>query len=194
MPMPKTFLEITISLDGFVAAHGVSLEHPLGVGGLRLHDWLLGSPTPADREVADAMFATTGAFVLGRRMFDVGEGPWGADGAFGMPCFVVTHRPRETLVKGPTTFTFVLDGLRSAVEQARAVAGDRDVCVAGGASIARQAIAEGLVHELRVHLAPVLLGGGTRLFEPDGAVPVELERTAVVETPLATHLTYRVAA
>ncbi|MGW5681505.1 dihydrofolate reductase family protein [Nonomuraea sp. NPDC003754] len=183
------FLEMTTSLDGYVAAPGVSLEHPLGEDGLRLHDWLLGDSTAQEKEIASRTFANTGAFLLGRRMFDVGEEPWGDDGAFGRPCFVVTHRPRPTLVKGPTTFTFVTDGIESALGQAREAAGDADICVVGGAELARQYLRAGVVDELRLHLVPVILGGGTLLW--DGLTRTELRTTQVVETPQATHLTFR---
>lgn len=193
--MGKVVLDITMSLDGFVAAPNVSLEHPLGEGGLRLHDWLFrgGSTFGRDRQVADELFAMTGAFVLGRRTFDVGEGPWGDDGAFGRPCFVLTHRGRRPLVKGPTTFTFVLDGIASALRQAQAAAGDKAVCVMGGAQVAQQYLDAGLVDELRLHVATVLLGSGTRLFEHVATSRIALETTRVVESPFATHLDLRVA-
>lgn len=192
--MGKVILDITMSLDGFVAAPNVSLEHPLGEGGLRLHDWLfVGATKPGpDSFVADELFAMTGAFVLGRRMFDVGEGPWGEDGAFGRPCFVLTHRARPTLVKGPTTFTFVLDGIASALRQAKAAAGDKAVCVMGGAQVAQQYLDAGLVDDVRLHIATILLGSGTRLFERTGR-ELALARTRVIESPFAVHLDMSVA-
>lgn len=192
----KVVVNITMSLDGFIAAPNVDLERPLGDGGERLHYWAFGDgSTPAsaaDREVAGELFTSTGAFLIGRRTFDVGEGPWGEDGAFGRPCFVLTHRGRELLRRGPTTFTFVTDGIESALAQARAAAGDRDVCVMGGAGIAQQYLAAGLIDELHLHLAPVLLGAGTRLFEPLGAERIELECTRLIASPGATHLRFRV--
>jgi dihydrofolate reductase len=191
--MGRVILEITMSLDGFIAAPNVGVDQPLGEDGERLHGWLGidGSPvSEIDREISAEMFAETGAFILGRRTFDGGEGPWGDDGAFGMPCFVLTNRAREKLVKGPTTFTFVTDGVESALKQARAAAGDKDVVVMGGAEVAQQYLGAGLVDEVRIHLVPMLLGAGTRLF--DGS-RVELERTRVVESPAATHLTFRIA-
>jgi dihydrofolate reductase len=190
----RVFLEVTMSLDGFVAAPGVCVEHPLGEGGECLHAWLLGGPnvtTADDHRVADEMFEATGAFVLGRRTFDVGEGPWGEDGAFGKPCFVLTHRARPTLQRGATTFAFVTDGIDSALAQARAAAGGGNVCVMGGAEVAQQFLRAGLVDELRVHLSPLLLGAGTRLFDGEGS-PALLRRTRVVETPAATHLQFTV--
>lgn len=191
--MGKLILEMTMSLDGFTAAPKVGVDHPLGEDGERLHGWLGidGSPvSETDREISAEMFADTGAFIFGRRTFDVGEGPWGDDGAFGMPCFVLTNRPREKLVKGPTTFDFVTDGIESALKQARAAAGDKDVIVMGGAEVARQYLGAGLIDEVRIHLVPMLLGAGTRLF--DSGPRLELERTRLVESPAVTHLTFRV--
>ena len=185
--------EITMSLDGFVAAPGVSLEHPLGVGGEPLHNWLFQGardPDGPDRRMADEFFALTGAFVLGRRTFDLGEGPWGEGGAFGRPCFVLTSRARETLVKGPTTFTFITDGATSALAQARAAAGERDVCVMGGAAAIQEFLRLGLLDELHIHIAPILLGGGTRLFDGAGLAAARLERTWALESPFATHLRF----
>jgi dihydrofolate reductase len=194
--MGTVFFEITMSLDGFIAGPDVDIEEPMGKRGEVLHEWLFGdgthAPTEGDRQVADEMFALTGAFVLGRRTFDVGEKPWGSDGAFGTPCFVVTHRARDVLVKGPTTFTFVTGGIESALRQAQAAAGDKDVCVMGGAAVARQFLAAGLLDELRIDLAPVLLGAGTRLFADSVATQIRLESTRLIESPFATHLRFRV--
>jgi dihydrofolate reductase len=195
--MGKVVLDITISLDGFVAALNVDIARPMGDGGMCLHNWLFGdgtiSATRIDREVADEVFAlTTGAFVIGRRMFDVGEGPWGEDGAFGKPCFVLTHRGKDKLVKGATTFNFVTDGIESALEQAKAAADGKNVFVMGGANIAQQYLKAGLVDEMRIHVAPVLLGAGTRLFDNINAQQIKLETTRVLESPLATHLNFRI--
>jgi dihydrofolate reductase len=188
--MTKIFVDMTPSLDGFVAAPGVSVEHPLGEDGMVLHEWLAGDAT--DKAVADEFFAGTGAFVIGRRTFDLGEAPWGEDGTFRKPSFVVTHEPRPPLVKGPTTFTFVTEGVEEAVRQAQEAAGGGNVCVMGGASIAQQALAAGLVDELRIHVRPVLLGAGTRLFEHHGDDQVGLQTTRVRSTALATHMIYDV--
>jgi dihydrofolate reductase len=195
--MGKVVLDITISLDGFVAALNVDIARPMGDGGMCLHNWLFGdgtiSATRIDREVADEVFAlTTGAFVIGRRMFDVGEGPWGEDGAFGKPCFVLTHRGKDKLVKGATTFNFVTDGIESALEQAKAAADDKNIFVMGGANIAQQYLKAGLVDEMRIHVAPVLLGAGTQLFDNINTQQIKLETTRVLESPLATHLNFRI--
>jgi dihydrofolate reductase len=187
---------MTMSLDGFVAGPNVDLARPFGDGGKCLHNWLFGdgtnAPSETDRQVSREMFSPTGAFIMGRRTFEVGEEPWGDDGAFGMPCFVLTHRSKAKLVKGPTSFTFFTEGIGKCLEQARAAAGGKDVCIMGGASAAQQYLTAGLVEEMRIHLAPYLLGQGTRLFDYIGTEPVRLELTRVMESPFATHLNFRV--
>lgn len=190
--MGQVIAEISMSADGIVAGVDTSPEHPLGRDGDLLHRWLFEDATDADREVGDGLLTRGGAFVLGRSMFDVGIEFWGDDGTFRKPCFVVTHRAKEPVVKGPTTFTFVTDGPESALRQAKAAAGSDDVVVMGGGTTMRQFLAAGLVDELRLHVVPLLFGAGVRLF--DGAVGehVRLERTDVTQTPNATHLTYRV--
>jgi dihydrofolate reductase len=206
-------LEISVSLDGFVAGPNPTLEEPLGEGGELLHEWVLGlrswrephgksgGETGADDDLVRASRESTGAVIMGRRMFSGGEGPWaedpnasgwwGDDPPFGVPVFVLTHHERELLeMQGGTSFTFVTDGIESALEQARAAAGERDVLVAGGASAAQQYLAAGLLGELQLHVVPVLLGGGTRLFER--AEPGRLELVDVVDSPMVSHLRYRV--
>jgi dihydrofolate reductase len=189
--MGKVVLEITMSIDGYAAGPNVGFEHPMGEGGERLHDWL-GEGDEVESKIAERLFTSTGAFVMGRRMFDVGEQPWGEDGTFGKPVFVVTHRERDQLVKGPTTFTFVTDGIDSALGQAREAAGEENVIVMGGPDIAQQYLEAGLVDELRLHVVPVLLGAGTRLFDDGGHGHIELRRTGVIETSRATHLDFSV--
>ncbi len=137
------------------------------------------------------MFAAGGAWLVGRKMHDVVDG-WGDDPGFGVPVFVVTHRPHETVVKGDTTFEFVTDGIDAALEQARAAAGDKNVIVMGGADVLRQYLATGVVDELTLTISPVLLGGGTRLFDGIERTDIAFERTAVIESPYATHLRYEV--
>ena len=212
--MGKVVAEISTSLDGYVAGPNPTLENPLGEGGDQLHEWAVrlkswrethglpdGESGPDDELLAESV-ATTGAVVMGRQMFSGGEGPWeddanangwwGDEPPFHKPVFVLTHHAREPLVLKGTTFTFVTDGLDSAIDDARAAAAEQDVLVAGGADTIDQAIRAGLVDELQLHLAPVLLGAGARLF--DGVAP-ELPRfeiTQVIESPLVTHLRYRV--
>jgi dihydrofolate reductase len=182
---------MSMSLDGFVTGPDDSREHPLGKGGEVLHRWLFDDRTPEDAAVLDEMVREVGAIVMGRRSFDFaeGEGGWGDQGPAGdVPCFVVTHT-RPTAPAAPV-FTFVTDGVASAVEQAKAVAGDGVVGL-HGATVPQQALALGLLDEIQVHLVPVLLGAGVRLFDHLGG-PVTLERTRVVTTPAATHLRFRV--
>ena len=191
--MGKVFVDITMSLDGFVAAAGVDLAHPLGRDGDRLHDWIFSNPDTTDRMLVQELFLSTGAFVMGRRTFDVGERYWGDDGTFHAPCFVLTHREHPPVVRGPTTFTFVTEGIVSALEKAQAASGKKDVCVMGGAEIVQQSLKEGLVDEIRLHIANLLLGTGTRLFDEIDSGPLRLLRTRVMSSPLATHFNFRLA-
>lgn len=213
--MARVRLDISMSLDGFVAGPAPTLELPLGVGGERLHEWVFGlktfrenhgmtgGETNRDDEIVAESVAATGAVVMGRKMFSGGEGPWeddpSADGwwgdepPFGVPVFVLTHHARERkAMQGGTDFIFVTDGIEPALEQARAAAGDRDVLVAGGAAAAQQYLRAGLIDIVQVHLVPVFLGDGVRLFEgiPLDAVALEAER--VVASPNVTHLRFRV--
>lgn len=188
--MGKVTLQISISLDGFAAGANIGRAYPLGEHGERLHDWMFDGATDTDRKISADIFADAGAFILGKRMFDLGIDLWGEDGAFGMPCFVLTHQPKPVLVKGPTTFTFVTDGIESALEQAQAAAGSKDVVIGGGANIAQQYLKANLIDDLHIHIAPVLLGAGTRLFENLDSYPRQLQIADVITTPNATHIHY----
>ncbi|MGH3115627.1 MAG: dihydrofolate reductase family protein [Gaiellales bacterium] len=203
--MGKVVVDITTSLDGFIAGPNDGPELPLGDGGERLHQWvyelaswrephgLAGGKTNRDSEVLDEAFRTTGAVVVGRRMFDNARG-WGDNPPFHMPVFVLTHEAREKVAKeGGTTFTFVNDGIESALEQARAAAGDKNVSVGGGANTIQQYLRAGLLDEVQIHIAPMLLGSGIRLFERLDTEPIELERTRVIDSPAVTHLRFCVA-
>jgi dihydrofolate reductase len=192
--MGKVVVHKSMSLDGFVTGPDVRVDQAMGAGGERLHEWMFVEDVdPADAQVAAENYSTerVGAVLMGRTHFTVGIGHWGEDGAFRMPCFVVTHRPAEPVVTGPTTFTFVTDGLGAALGRAQDAAGDKDVNVMG-ASISRQLLAAGLVDEVRINLVPVLLGDGARLFDGLGPDGPRFERTRVVDSPRATHVTYRV--
>ena len=185
---------MSTSLDGFVTGPDVRVEQPMGVGGERLHEWMFAASDPTDIETAAEMFSTrtTGAVVMGRRTFDVGEQPWGEDGAFHLPCFVITHRAAPTLVKGKTSFTFVTDGPERALALAQTAAGDKAVNVMGADTI-QQLLRRGLIDEIQLNLVPVLLQAGTRLFEHLGPDRIELERTrAILPSSGVTHLTYRI--
>lgn len=203
--MAKVTVDMLMSLDGYIAGPNGGAGNPLGDGGERLHRWayelaswrerqgIAGGRTNRDAEVVEESFANVGATVMGRRMFDEGEVPWGDEPPFRMPVFVLTHDAREKLVKGGgTTFTFVTDGIESALRQATAAAGDKDVRIAGGANTVQQFIRAGLLDELQIHLAPVFLGDGVRLFDHLGTEQIELERTRVIESPGVTHLKFRV--
>ncbi len=193
--MAKVLVDVSMSVDGFIAGPNVGLEEPMGEGGERLHEWLFAgeSRTPAhgeDAALARELVDSLGAVVIGRRTFDVGVGPWGGT-PFPVQCFVVTHSARPELSTPGGTFTFITDGVASAVQHAAESAGERDVCLMG-ADITRQVLAEGLLDEIHIHLVPVLLGSGTRLFDHIGDTHVELERTQVVDSPSVTHVRYRV--
>jgi dihydrofolate reductase len=211
--MGKVKFEISISLDGYVAGPNQSEEHPLGEGGMQLHEWILGLAAwrrPHGREGGEVNASTplveettrgVGAVIMGRNMFGGGPGPWGEDPwqgwwgeepPFHLPVFVLTHHEREPLTLADTTFAFVSDGIESALAQAREAAGEEDVAIAGGAEAGRQFLAAGLVDQLQLNVAPVLLGAGTRLFEDGAGAGLELEPTLVVDAPGVTHLRYRV--
>ena len=202
--MGKVAMGLSMSLDGFIAGPNDGPERPLGEGGERLFEWYSSGDTeyklpgtemvfrisPQSAELLREAHARMGAFVTGRRTFDITNG-WGGNPPLGVPTFVVSHSvPREWVYEG-SPFTFVTDGVESAVEQARAVAGEKDVAV-GAASVVQQCIRAGLLDEIHVDLVPVLLGGGIRLFEHLGSTPIELESTKVIEGSGVTHLTFRV--
>ena len=197
--MGKVTCDISISVDGFVAGPRQSLDNPLGEGAEdRLHRWMFEEPEANAAELQGITAA--GAFIMGRNMFSPGrddwdlewKGWWGDEPPYHRPVFVLTHHPRPVLpMNGGTTFTFVTDGIESALAQAREAAGGGDIAIAGGAHTVNQYLAAGLIDELRLHVAPVLLGAGERLF--DGVGDVTLEPLGVRGTDLVTHLRYRVA-
>jgi len=186
--------EISMSLDGFITDPNASVGRPLeGNDPGRLHDWRFDAKTETDVAIVDELYASTGAVLMGKRMFDVGFEPWGDPPPFRMPVFVVTHEAREPLpMQGGTTYTFVTDGIEAALERARAAAGDKNVGIWGGADIMRQYLKAGLLDEMQIHLIPVLLGGGIRLFEDFDPEGIELRRASSIETPGATHLRFEV--
>ena len=190
-------IDISMSLDGYVTAPGVDAEHGLGVDGEVLHLWAF-SDDYAEQELLGRSTTRTGAVVMGRNLFDIVDAPngWSEEVGYGAgiaaepPCFVVTHTA-PTKVRLRNRFTIVTDGIESALDQARVAAGDKDVVVMGGGDVCGQVLAAGLADTLSLHVAPVVLGGGTPLFA-DGT-RVELELVDGVTTPNATHLTYRVS-
>ncbi|MGB6453774.1 MAG: dihydrofolate reductase family protein [Streptosporangiaceae bacterium] len=189
--MALVICDMSVSLDGYVTGPNDSRENPFGDGAGMLHDWLSGAATFDDRVILDELIDGTGAVVMGRKSFDKneGEGGWGEGGPLGdTPCFVVTHdRPATPY---PPVFTFVTDGVASAIEQAKNAAGGKTVQL-HGATVMQQALPLGLVDEIRVHVIPVLVGGGTPLFGRLGS-SITLERTRVLVTPAATHIGFRV--
>src|SRR5689334_2292758 len=209
--MSKLRFKISMSLDGFVAGPDQSVENPLGVGGMRLHEWVFplaawraphgleGGVTNASTPVIEESFHNIGATIMGRNMFGGHPGPWkaeapwngwwGTNPPFHHPVFVLTHHARPTLaLEGGTTFTFVTAGIEAALEQARRAAGGKDVSLAGGAKAAQQYLAAGLVDEMLISLAPTLLGSGERLFEGIGDDLHGLALVRTVAAPDVTHL------
>ncbi len=210
--MSKVRAHISASLDGYVAGPNQSMEEPLGEGGEQLHDWLTGLKAwrePHGMEGGEENVSSTvlaeananvGAEIMGRGKFgppargpwgdDPWQGWWGDEPPFHKPVFVVTHHEREPLTLSDTTFTFVTDGIESALAQAREAAGNKDVFIGGGADVINQYLAAGMVDELELHVVPILLGGGARLF--DGVGPMDLELIRTIEAPGVTHIKYRV--
>ena len=213
--MSKLRCHISISLDGFAAGPNQSQENPLGEGGMQLHDWVIrlaawrephgyeGGEVNESTRIVEESRENVGAGVMGRNMFGPpGGGPWGDEQwtgwwgdnpPFHYPVFVLTHHPRQPLeMEGGTTFHFVTDGIEPALEQAREAAGGKDVLLSGGAEVVNEYLAAGLLDELQLSVAPVLLGDGARLFEDLGDAKVQLEQVRVVEAPGVAHLGYRV--
>jgi dihydrofolate reductase len=210
--MGIVFVDISVSLDGFIAGPQAGREHPLGIGGEALHDWVIptkgwrephgleGGETGADSDMIERAFAILGAVIMGRRMFGGEPGPWGDEPwegwwgdepPFHVPVYVLTHHAREPLAKhGGTTFHFVTDGIESALSQAKEAAGDKDVSIAGGAEVIQQYLRAGAVDDLQLHVVPLFLGGGTRLF--DDVPPRHLEIVETVGSPAVTHIRYRI--
>jgi dihydrofolate reductase len=198
--MSKVIVDMGMSLDGFAAGPNAG-PHNLGDGGTRIHRWvydfaawreLQGGKVNRDDEVVGELSARVGAYVMGRRRFEEGEMGWPDPPPFGAPVFVLTHHAREPWVRqGGTTFTFVTDGIESALERAKAAAGHKDVRIAGGADTVGQFLEAELVDELQIHLAPMLLGEGVRLFDQIEPKRIELEKTRVIDSPRVTHLAYR---
>ncbi len=214
--MSKLRLNIAMSLDGFVAGPEQSEEHPLGIGGERLHEWLVplrvfremhgeeGGEVNASTAVIEGWFENVGATIMGRNMFGGGPGPWaddpwlgwwGDEPPFHNPVFVITHHAREPVeMQGGTTFHFVTDGIESALGQARDAAGGKDVSLGGGASVAQQYLAAGLLDEIEVSIVPVLLRAGARLFDNLDSAAIALEQVRAIEAPGVTHVKYRAGA
>ncbi len=188
--MSKVILDLTVSLDGFIAGPNVSLQNPLGEGGMRLHDWMFVTKYPADMKLKEELLASVGAVLVGKHTYDVGiNSGWEGVTPFNVPAFVICKTPPQNK---PAGFIYVTDGIESAFKQAKSAAGDKNVWLMGGANLIQQYIKAGLVDEMHLHIAPVLLGVGTRLFDHIGTEHIELENIGVSQTPAATHLRLRV--
>ena len=210
--MSNLRFQISVSLDGYVAGPDQTEEDPLGVGGEDLHEWVVrleawrkphgleGGEVNASTPVMEEVQANVGATIMGRNMFGGGPGPWNEDDPwngwwgdnppFHTPVYVLTHHAREPLeMEGGTTFFFVTDGIESALEQAKAAAGQKDVQIGGGADVIQQYLAAGLVDEFDLHVVPILLGGGARLLENVGHL--KLEQLRAIDAPGVTHIKYR---
>ena len=213
--MSKLRFNITMSLDGYVAGPNQSLKHPLGEGAEHLHDWAVrtrafreihgdrgGGEAGVNDDIIRETFDNIGATIMGRNMFGGGPGPWrvepwtgwwGKNPPFHTPVFVLTHHTRSPLeMEGGTRFIFVTDGIETALAQAKKAAGKKDVSLGGGANVAQQYMAAGLIDEMELHVVPQLLGGGERLFKNLDDAKVRLDPTRTVEGPGVTHLKYRV--
>jgi len=210
--MPQLILDISVSLDGFVAGPNASLDDPLGEGGMQLHEWVLvtkawreahgqeGGEEDVDSDLAAELIGQASTTIMGRHMFSGGQGAWendpnangwwGDDPPFHHPVFVLTHHPREPLaVNGGTTFTFISDGIKPALEQAREAAGNGDIRLGGGADVAQQYLRTGLLDRIQLHVVPLLLGSGVRLFDGNEG---KLELTRSLASPTGVmHLDYR---
>ncbi|MHC3474390.1 dihydrofolate reductase family protein [Streptomyces sp. 7R007] len=202
--MSEVIARLAMSLDGYVAGPQSGREHPLGIGGERLHTWVYGLRTfrrmqgmtggtggPDDDLIAEHV-ARPGAVVMGHGMYITGEVPWGDSPPFHAPVFIVTHCPREPVVKqGGTTYHFVTEGPAKALELAREAAAGKDVSLAGGADLVQQFIRDGWLDELLLHVVPVMIGGGRRLFDNLGDQHIEWSKTLVLDSPEVTHIRLR---
>jgi dihydrofolate reductase len=203
--MSKVTIDVGMSLDGFIAGPNAGPQNALGDGGHRIHRWvydleawrerqsLRGGQANRDDQVLREAYENVGAFVMGRRMFDEGEAGWPDPPPFRAPVFVLTNHGRDPWVrKGGTTFTFVTDGIQSALERTKEAAGEKDVRISGGADTLDQFLRAGFVAEMQIHLAPEILGGGVRLFEGVGAGGLNLEKIRVIDSPEVTHMAFLV--
>jgi dihydrofolate reductase len=209
--MSKVRFQVSVSLDGYMAGPNQTVENPLGVGGLRLHEWMFeleawrklegeeGGDVNASTPVVEEALSNVGATVMGRNMFGGGPGPWtedppwkgwwGDDPPFHTPVFVLTHHARAPVeMGGGTTFVFVTEGIGSALAQAKEAAGGKDVMLGGGANVIQQYLAAGQVDEFELHIVPILLGDGERLLENVG--DLRLEQLRVIDAPGVTHIKY----
>lgn len=211
--MTKLRFNITMSLDGYIAGPEQSLKNPLGIGGEKLHEWAVatqrfneihgteGGATGPDNDILTEGFENIGATIMGRHMFGGGEGPWDGDSwrgwwgeepPFHTPVFILTHHPRKPIaMKGGTTFYFITDGIHAALQRARDAASGKDVSLGGGADVAQQYMSAGLIDEMEIHVVPIFLGSGTRLFENTESKQTGYQSVRIVNSPTVSHYKYR---
>ena len=188
--MGKVVVDITMSLDGFIAGTNVSPQLPMGDDGLRLHDWIFDKKTAIDVNMIKEVMETSGVVIVGRHTYDVAIGDaWGDESPFPMPALVVSHNKPEKIVSG---FNFITGGINETIKQARVIAGNKNIWIMGGANIIRQFINAGLVDELEIHLSHILLGKGIRLFDDTLTNVIELERMRSIESDTVTHMRFRI--
>jgi dihydrofolate reductase len=193
--MGKITAFMSMSLDGFIAGPKDNNKPDRELETLdRLSDWMFRGKTDSEAvEFQERLLKPVGAVVMGRRIFDLGVGPWGDNPVYHAPVFVLSHRPQEKVVKqGGTTYTFITDGAESALAQAKAAADNKDIRVVGGANTIQQFIKAGWLDEIETHLIPILLGEGIRLFENIGTDHIELEQISLTEEPGVTHIRFRI--
>ncbi len=204
--MSKVFVDIGISIDGFIAGKNGGPTNPLGDGGIKIHDWMFkqkaflqhlglagGETNTKDGEIIENIFTRIGANIMGKRMFEEGEANWPEEAPFHTPVFVLTHQKREPWErKGGTTFYFVNDGIKSAFAKAKAATGNKDIRISGGAHTIQQYLNAGFVDEFNIHLAPVMLESGVRLFDKIKKENFSLEINNVIHSQMVTHLFYKV--
>ena len=203
--MSKVIFDVGISLDGFIAGENRGPKNPLGDNGPMIHQWMYqqkafwrhigsegGNEEGPDGVMIDQTFARTGAYIKGKRMFDEGEANWKED-LFKAPVYVLTHEKREPWVqKGTTVFYFINDGIESALQKARNMSGGKDIRIQGGANCIQQYLNAGMIEECTIHVSPVLIGSGLRLFENIDKRKVSFEIIKAIHSPLATHIRYKV--
>jgi dihydrofolate reductase len=207
--MNKVFFDVGISLDGFIAGENRGPKNPLGDGGLAIHQWMFkqrsflerlkltgmgtGNTDNADNDIIEYTFNRIGANIMGKRMFEEGEANWPGEAPFGVPVFVISHSPREPWEReGGTVFYFVNEPVEAVLERAKRVAGTKDIRISGGADVIRQYLNAGLIDEMSVHIAPLMIGKGIKLFENVHHDQIALDITDVIHSPCVTHVTYNV--
>lgn len=187
--MGKIIAEITMSIDGFIAGPHISTKYPMGINGELLHEWLFAKATAADKAMLAEVTDSTGAVILGHHTYSIGLDPWGGISPFKATAFVLCHQPPSKPVRG---FEYVMGGINEALVKAKKTAGDKNVWVMGGANVIQQYLKADAIEEFRLHIAPVLLMKGTRLFDNIGNDIAQWVKESVMETPGAVHMRFKI--